>query len=79
MPRWGNLMDLAEKSKYLAGLREKAKGWKSMHQMQIEYAVTTLGAFDGNKTHAARALGITPHTMRNWLSLALHENIQGED
>ena len=57
-----------EKAEYLAALRLKAKGWKSVHEIQMEYARSTLSEFDGNKTHAAYALGISITTMRDWIS-----------
>jgi len=40
-------------------LEEKVKKWPSLSKMQLVFILYTLKEFDGNRTHTARALGIS--------------------
>lgn len=46
-----------------------------LHEVEKRYIVRTLGRFSGNRTHAARALGISIRTLRNKINEYRKENI----
>ena len=45
----------------------------SLMFMEAHFIVATLEVFDGNRTHTARALGITPKTLRRKLTNFEHK------
>jgi len=59
--------------------RESAKGAQTMKDMEKDLILKTLEEVEGNRTHAAKALGISIRTLRNKLSEYKRDNtVQGQ-